>query len=176
MELSGEGAPHVASQAVRKPCEIHGCGKLRAWPPGGGRQGRGGQLARRDRRGATVLLTTHYLEEAQTLCDTIAIINHGRLIACEPTDDMVRRLDTKEMTITVDRDLEDVPKGLNDYPVELLDERRLKFAFPPSKINSGDILSAVQAAGLKIVDVTTREAELEDIFLKLTGPPAPGEP
>ena len=129
-----------------------------------------------NRRGATVLLTTHYLEEAQNLCDTIAIINQGRLIACEPTDDIVRRLDTKEMTITVDRDLEDVPKGLNDYPVELLDERRLKFAFPPSRINSGDILSAVQAAGLKIVDVTTREAELEDIFLKLTGQPDPGEP
>ena len=129
-----------------------------------------------NRRGATVLLTTHYLEEAQSLCDTIAIINHGRLIACEATDDMVRRLDTKEMTLTVDRDIEDLPDSLKGYRLELLDGRRLKFAFPPSRINSGDILSAVQAAGLKIVDVTTREAELEDIFLELTGQPDPGEP
>jgi len=129
-----------------------------------------------NRRGVTVLLTTHYLKEAQSLCDTIAIINHGRLIACEPTDDMVRRLDTKEMTVTVDRDLEDLPSGLKDYPVELLDGRRLKFAYPPSRINSGGILNAIQDAGLKIVDVATREAELEDIFLKLTGQPDPGEP
>jgi len=132
-----------------------------------------------NRQGATVLLTTHYLEEAQSLCDTIAIINHGRLIACEPTGDMVRRLDTKEMTITVDRDIEDLPDGLSavakTYPVEVLDGRRLKFSFPPSKINSGDIIGNVQAAGFGIVDVTTREAELEDIFLKLTGQPDPGQ-
>jgi ABC-2 type transport system ATP-binding protein len=52
----------------------------------------------------------------------------------------------------------------------------LKFAYPPSRINSGGILNAIQNAGLKIVDVATREAELEDIFLKLTGQPDPGEP
>ncbi len=126
-----------------------------------------------NRKGATVLLTTHYLEEAQSLCDTIAIINHGRMIACEPTGDMVRRLDTKEMTLTVDRDIEDLPDSLESYPVEVLDGRRLRFAYRPSKINSGDILGAVQAAGFVIVDVTTREAELEDIFLKLTGQPDP---
>ena len=100
----------------------------------------------------------------------------GRLIACEPTDDMVSRLDTKEMTITVDRDIEDLPDGLKDYPVELLDGRRLRFSFPPSRINSGEILNAVQSAGLKIIDVATREAELEDIFLKLTGQLEPDEP
>ncbi len=129
-----------------------------------------------NRQGATVLLTTHYLEEAQSLCDTIAIINHGCLIACEPTDDMLRRLDTKEMTVTVDSDMEDVANSLKGYRVELLDGRRLRFAFAPSRINSGDILEAIQAAGLKIVDVATREAELEDIFLDLTSRSDQGEP
>jgi ABC-2 type transport system ATP-binding protein len=129
-----------------------------------------------NRQGVTVLLTTHYLEEAQSLCDTIAIINHGRLIACEPTADMVHRLDTKEMTLHVDRDIEDLPDSLKSYPVEVLDGRRLKFVYPPSKINSGEIITAVQAAGFGIVDVTTREAELEDIFLKLTGRPDPDQP
>jgi len=127
-----------------------------------------------NRQGATVLLTTHYLEEAQALCDTIAIIDHGRLIACEPTSDMVGRLDTKEMTITVDRDIDSLPGSLQAYPVEVLGNRQLKFAFSPSTISSGEIITAVQTTGFTIVDVATREAELEDIFLKLTGQPDTG--
>jgi ABC-2 type transport system ATP-binding protein len=125
--------------------------------------------------GVTVLLTTHYLEEAQSLCDTIAIINHGRLIACEATNDLVRRLDTKEITITVDSVIKKIPNGLKKYPVKILDGRKLKFSFPPSQIKSGEILCAVQDTGLSIVDIETREAELEDIFLKLTGTPVSDE-
>lgn len=122
-----------------------------------------------NQQGVTVLLTTHYLEEAQALCDTIAIIDHGRLIACESTEDLLKRLDTKEMTVTLDRDLDAVPETLSPYDVALHNGRELTFSYPPSKINSGEILAAVQDAGLGIVDLTTREAELEDIFLKLTG-------
>ncbi len=127
------------------------------------------RVAEMNRQGITVLLTTHYLEEAQALCDTIAIIDHGRLIACESTDALLKRLDTKEMTVTLDRDLAAVPETLSPYDVKLHNGRELTFFYPPSKINSGEILAAVQDAGLGIVDLTTREAELEDIFLKLTG-------
>ena len=123
--------------------------------------------------GTTILLTTHYLEEAQALCDTIAIINHGRLIACEPTKDLISRLDTKEITVTLDRDIDGIPETLSPYDVDLNDGRDLTFSYPPSKINSGEILTAVQDAGLGIVDIKTREAELEDIFLQLTGNPDP---
>jgi ABC-2 type transport system ATP-binding protein len=126
-----------------------------------------------NRQGITVLLTTHYLEEAQTLCDTIAIINHGRLIACEPTKDLISRLDTKEITVTLDRDIDGIPETLSPYDVDLNDGRDLTFSYPPSKINSGEILTAVQDAGLGIVDIKTRQAELEDIFLQLTGNPDP---
>ena len=126
-----------------------------------------------NRQGITVLLTTHYLEEAQALCDTIAIINHGRLIACEPTKDLISRLDTKEITVTLDRDIDGIPETLSPYDVDLNDGRDLTFSYPPSKINSGEILTAVQDAGLGIVDIKTREAELEDIFLQLTGNPDP---
>jgi ABC-2 type transport system ATP-binding protein len=126
-----------------------------------------------NRQGITVLLTTHYLEEAQALCDTIAIINHGRLIACEPTEDLISRLDTKEITVTLDRDIDAVPETLSPYDVDLHDGRDLTFSYPPSRINSGEILAAVQGAGLGIVDIKTREAELEDVFLQLTGQPDP---
>lgn len=122
-------------------------------------------------RGTTVLLTTHYLEEAQALCDRIAIINHGRLIACDTTEALLRRLDAKEMAVTISADIEAVPGELRAFNVELRDGRQLVFHYPPSKTHSGEILAAVQRAGLTVVDLVTREADLEDIFLRLTGQP-----
>jgi ABC-2 type transport system ATP-binding protein len=118
--------------------------------------------------GVTVLLTTHYLEEEQALCDRIAIINHGRLIADDTTEALLRRLDAKEMTVTVGEALDSVPEALSRFNVELAHSGRLVFHYPPSRIDSGEILNAMRDAGLTIGDVTTREAELEDIFLQLT--------
>ena len=118
--------------------------------------------------GTTVLLTTHYLEEAQELCDRIAIINHGKLIACEPKTSLLQRLDAKEITLTLDRDLSTIPEQLEQFRVEITGNRQLRFCYPPSKTSGGEILAAVQDAGLTITDLVTREAELEDIFLNLT--------
>ncbi len=75
------------------------------------------------------------------------------------------------MTVTVDGDIEAVPETLSAYNVELNNRRELVFSYPPSKIHAGEILDAVEAAGLGVLDVATREAELEDIFLSLTGRP-----
>lgn len=118
--------------------------------------------------GTTVLLTTHYLQEAEAMCDAIAIINHGRLIACEPTPDLLGRLDSKQMEITVDRDLDAVPDALRVFGAELADGRRLRISFPPSRINAGQVLAAIGEAELGVADVVTREADLEDIFVSLT--------
>jgi ABC-2 type transport system ATP-binding protein len=128
-------------------------------------------VKRMNAEGTTVLLTTHYLQEAEAMCDTIAIINHGQLIACEPTPTLLARLDTKEMVITLDRDLESVPPQLLAFSAELETPRRLRVAYPPSTVNSGQVLSAIDEAGLVIVDVSTRESDLEDIFLSLTKTP-----
>jgi len=119
-------------------------------------------------RGTTVLLTTHYLEEAQALCDRIAIIDAGRVIACDSTEGLLHRIDAKEMTVTVDADLAAVPAALARFDPELKNGRRLVFRYPPSRTDSGQILAAVGEAGLTVVDLSTREAELEDIFLSLT--------
>lgn len=119
-------------------------------------------------RGVTVLLTTHYLEEAEAMCDTIAIINHGQLIACESTPDLLSRLDSKEITFTLDADVAAIPPDLSDFNVELIKNRQLKFRYTPSKTSSGQILSALSEAGLTISEISTRETELEDIFVKLT--------
>ena len=123
--------------------------------------------------GVTVLLTTHYLEEAEQLCDRIAIINHGRVIACDTTAALLRRLDAKELTIVVDRDLVAVPASLAAFDVALKDPRSLSVRYQPSRARVAQILTAIQTAGLEIVDLSTLEADLEDIFLQLTrGDPA----
>jgi ABC-2 type transport system ATP-binding protein len=125
-----------------------------------------------NRRGTTVLLTTHYLEEAEQLCDTIAIINHGQVVTCESTRTLVGRLDRKTLTIQTDRDLDAVPPSLAALPVEepvgLESGRRLVVRYRPSRIRIDTVLAAVREAGLGIVDLTTEEADLEDIFLTLT--------
>jgi len=90
------------------------------------------------------------------------------VIACDSTEGLLHRIDAKEMMVTVDVDLAAVPAALARFDPELKDGRRLVFRYPPSRTDSGQILAAVGEAGLRVVDINTREAELEDIFLSLT--------
>lgn len=119
-------------------------------------------------RGVTVVLTTHYLEEAEELCDRIAIINHGQLIANKPTRELVGMAQEKVVEVTVDRDIAAAPDNACFQKVELKGERVLVITYRKDQANAGEVLGAVQAAGLGIVDVSTREADLEDVFLNLT--------
>lgn len=122
-----------------------------------------------NRAGTTVLLTTHYLQEAEELCDTIAIINHGDVVACEPTGDLLRRVDNKAISLTLDSDLATVPDALGAFQVEQPDPRRLVIRYHPSRQRVDSILAALTASGLSVVDLSTEESDLEDIFLQLTG-------
>jgi ABC-2 type transport system ATP-binding protein len=119
-------------------------------------------------RGVTVVLTTHYLEEAEQLCDRIAIINHGRLIANEPTRALVGMAQEKVVEVTVDRDIPAVPDNICFQKVALKGERTLVITYRKDQANAGEVLAAVQRDGYGIVDVSTREADLETVFLNLT--------
>jgi len=116
--------------------------------------------------GVTILLTTHYLEEAQELCDTIAIMNRGEVVACEPTPQLLRRLDTRNVVVT--------PDGDHTTPVldgfEVLPRPGGAFAVTYRKGRSSveQVLAAVRAAGVTIADITTEDPDLEDVFLALT--------
>ncbi|WP_009870150.1 ABC transporter ATP-binding protein [Paramagnetospirillum magnetotacticum] len=118
--------------------------------------------------GTTILLTTHYLEEAEQLCDRIAIINHGKLVACDSTPNLLKRIDGKALTITLDADLAEIPAELVPFGPERLDGRRLLLRYRPSATPMGRILDAFAAAKLGIADLSTEETDLEDIFLQLT--------
>ena len=117
--------------------------------------------------GVTIVLTTHYLEEAEQLCDRIAIIHHGRVIANEPTRELVSRAQEKAVVVTFDKDVADVPVNPAFENITLLDERTLEITFRKDKVNAGQVLTALAAEGLAIVDVSTRDPDLEDVFLSL---------
>ncbi|MEM6902091.1 MAG: ABC transporter ATP-binding protein, partial [Pseudomonadota bacterium] len=119
-------------------------------------------------QGVTVLLTTHYLEEAEELCDTIAIINHGEVVACEPKRQLLGRIDQKEVVITLDRDLDHVPEGCQHFEDATVVGRELVIRYRRSDASIGSVLEAVAACGLGIADLTTREPHLEEVFLSLT--------
>jgi len=121
-----------------------------------------------NRAGTTVLLTTHYLEEAEELCDNIAIINHGKVIAIDRTASLLARLDRKELLFIFANDITDVPEGLAQFDAQMQGSRRLLVRYQPSRTQIGEILGAVQRAGLEISDLTTLESDLEDAFLELT--------
>ena len=122
--------------------------------------------------GTTVVLTTHYLEEAEELCDRIAIINHGRVIANQPTSTLLAMAQEKAVSVTADRDLSEVPRAACFEKIELKGDRTLVITYSKDKVNAGEVLAALQAAGIGIVDVSTQEADLEDVFLNLTRAPA----
>jgi ABC-2 type transport system ATP-binding protein len=125
-----------------------------------------------NRAGVTVVLTTHYLEEAEQLCDRIAIINHGRLIANKPTAELISMAREKVVAVTLDRDITELPAHPAFEKVEKEGDRALAITYNKDRANAGDVLTAVQAMGLGIIDVSTREADLEDVFLNLTRSPA----
>ncbi len=119
-------------------------------------------------QGITVLLTTHYLQEAEALCDEIAIINHGRIVACEPTDTMLRRIDAKQLKVTLSEPVGEIPDALDAYSPTLGEPDCLTVSFAPSKTPAREVLRDIEASGLVVRDFSTKDSDLEDIFIRLT--------
>ena len=118
--------------------------------------------------GVTVVLTTHYLEEAEQLCERIAIINNGELVTNKPTRELVAMTREKIVRITVDKDLTTPPAEQNFARAEVIDSRTLEITYDRDRSSAGQILALVQQHGYSIEDVTTREPDLEDVFVLLT--------
>ena len=119
-------------------------------------------------RGTTIVLTTHYLEEAQELCDTIAIIHHGQVIACEPTSNLIGRLDRKTLLVTP-RDPITLPlKGFEDITFGMRPSGALALTYKTSEHSVEELLDRVRNAGVAIKDLSIEEPDLEDVFVELT--------
>jgi ABC-2 type transport system ATP-binding protein len=118
-----------------------------------------------------VVLTTHYLEEAEELCDRIAIINHGRLIANQTTRELVNMAREKVVVLTLDRDFAEAPQHPAFLTSQRTAERTIEITYDQDKANAGDILALLQGQGYAVEDVVTREPDLETVFLHLTSAP-----
>jgi ABC-2 type transport system ATP-binding protein len=121
-----------------------------------------------NKEGVTVVLTTHYLEEAQELCDRIAIINHGEVIANTDKISLMAGAAEKKIVVTVDRDMDSVPTQLAAFQSEQRGGRQLAVSYDKRTAEAGKILTLLNDAGYGIADVSTEEADLEDVFLTLT--------
>ena len=118
--------------------------------------------------GTTVVLTTHYLEEAQSLCDHIAIINHGEVVANTDKESLLAQARDKVVVVTLDQPVEGVPDCLAGYAAELRGPNRIAVTYDKQRSSAGAILAAINAAGLTIADVSTQEADLEEVFMAMT--------
>jgi len=121
-----------------------------------------------NKQGLTILLTTHYLQEAEELCDRIAIINHGKIVADEDKETLLSRVEAKEITLRFEKDIASIPESLAALSPVKEGKRTLSFRYSPKDTNAGAIIEQVRAAGLVITDLSTDDRDLEDVFLHLT--------
>ncbi len=121
-------------------------------------------------RGTTIVLTTHYLEEAEELCDRIAIINHGEVAACEEKTTLLHRIEQKQMVIRPGGESGEGARApdLGGLKVECRPDGCLVITYSPEDISAGEIIERLQRANIEILDITTQQSDLEDVFLQLT--------
>ncbi len=118
--------------------------------------------------GTTVILTTHYLEEAEAMCDRIAILNHGQVVACEPTPDLLARIDNKTLVLRLAAPLDAAPDLGAGVNARLRAPDLLALTFSRGANSAPALVAGAQRAGLQITDITTEEPKLEEVFLSLT--------
>jgi ABC-2 type transport system ATP-binding protein len=120
-----------------------------------------------NRDGMTIILTTHYLEEAQEMCDEIAIIDQGEVVARDSMGALLGRLDARSMVIQAAEKITALPQA-DGVSANLREDGALVLGYRSGRTSADQVLSAVRDAGITIRDVRTEEADLEDVFLSLT--------
>lgn len=117
--------------------------------------------------GITILLTTHYLEEAQQLCDRIAVINKGNIVANDSKENLMKIIDRKIIEVKLRDSVTQIPQNLQKFKSSLPKDNLLSIVYSPQETEFAEILSALNHSGLEISDMTTKEANLHDVFLHL---------
>ena len=125
------------------------------------------EIKKLNKAGVTIILTTHYLEEAEAMCDSLAIVNKGKIVAEGQTNEMLNKLDKKELIILLEEEDANNIK-LQDVDLEVLNNSLIKIAFKPSSINEGEIIEKIYKSGSKIKSINSKEPDLEELFLELT--------
>ena len=116
--------------------------------------------------GVTIILTTHYLKEAEILCDQIAVINKGKVIACDTKKNLLKLLDDKELTIEFSDTIKSIPQKLRKLCI-FKEPKKIVLKFKKSEISTADIIKVFVEKKYNLRDISTKDSDLEDIFIKL---------
>ena len=121
-----------------------------------------------NKQGVTIILTTHYLQEAEELCDRIAIINHGKIVALDKTENLLAEIHLKKIKFKV-KNFKNIGDKLDDHlKIKYLKNNQISVKYDKTISNIENIIFKIKEKGLEIEDIMTEDADLEDVFIKLT--------
>tara|TARA_Y100000591_G_scaffold72896_1_gene60602 strand:- start:631 stop:1560 length:930 start_codon:yes stop_codon:yes gene_type:complete len=121
-----------------------------------------------NKQGVTIILTTHYLEEAEKMCDRIGILNKGKLVALDSPKNLLKKIQTKKVKFTVNKQVNIKSNIFNSLKISSNDKDNLSIIYEKNKINMNDLIQIIEKQGINIIDISTDDGDLEDIFLTLT--------
>ncbi len=119
-------------------------------------------------QGVTIILTTHYLEEAEKMCDRIGILNNGSLVALDTTEKMLERIQTKIVNFITNKQVSISESDFESLKIISNNKNKLIISYEKSKINIDTIISKLKTQNVEIIDISTDDGDLEDVFLRLT--------
>jgi len=117
--------------------------------------------------GVTIILTTHYLEEAEEMCDRIGILNKGNIVALDSTKNLLDRIQTKKVTFKTDKITNIKDEEIDSLKVISKSDTEICVSYEKSKINMDELIDLVKKNNVKIIDISTDDGDLEDVFLRL---------
>jgi len=127
-------------------------------------------IGRLRQSGVTIILTTHYIEEAEEIADRVGVINKGRLVLIEEKNELMRKLGKKQLTLELHQALQTLPEGLSQYDLSLVDGgATLVYSYDTQAARSGigSLLADLNRSGIAVKDLSTKQSSLEDIFVSL---------
>lgn len=121
-------------------------------------------------QGTTIILTTHYLEEAEALADRVGIMNHGQLLQVEKVSSLIRKFGTRSLRIKINSSLDSVPEALSALGCSIgSDQQEICYPVSPQTEEIQPVLDILNALGLKVLDISDHRSSLEDVFRYLIG-------
>ena len=121
-----------------------------------------------NKQGVTIILTTHYLAEAEEMCDRIGILNKGKLVALDSTKNLLKRIQTKKVTFTVNKEVNINNNSLNSLKILSNSSDQLIISYEKSELAINEIITFINKQHIVISDISTDDGDLEDVFLRLT--------
>ena len=118
-------------------------------------------------QGVTIILTTHYLEEAEKMCNQIGILNKGNLVALDSTKNLLNKIQTKKVTFKINKNIDIKDNVLDSLKIISNKENEICVSYEKSKINIEEIINLIKKTNAQIYDISTDDGDLEDVFLRL---------